>query len=146
MDLPVLFITCGHVRDRDRSRLGSTARWQHVTLVNYEVPWELKRVSLDWWEEKSPIFRWKWNNNAGNSDISILTNLLLWTLTQTCMFIPSQHTQISWTCNILELENLLTFIGHMIDRYTTVQQSMCCFHKGGSDGNPSFCSEFLGLL
>ena len=37
LDLPVLFITYGHVRDRDRSRLVSAVRWQHANLMDYEV-------------------------------------------------------------------------------------------------------------
>ena len=37
LDVPVLFITHGHVRDRDISRLMSVVMWQHATLINYEI-------------------------------------------------------------------------------------------------------------
>ena len=47
LGLPVVFITYGHVRDTDKSRWVSAARWQHATLMDYEVPLELKRVPLD---------------------------------------------------------------------------------------------------
>ena len=68
-----MFIIYGHVRDRDRSRLVSAARWQHDNLMDYEVPWELKRVPLDWWEDKSPNFALKvkqlcWNLGYFNID------------------------------------------------------------------------------
>ena len=59
MDLPVCSITNGHVRDRDRSRLRSAARWNHATIMDYEFPWEFERGSLDWWEEKNPNFSLK---------------------------------------------------------------------------------------
>ena len=51
-----MLITYGHVRNRDRIRLMSAARWQHATLMDYEFPWEFEKGPLDWWEDKSPNF------------------------------------------------------------------------------------------
>ena len=38
-----LFITYGHVRNRDRRRLISAAQWQPATLMDSEFPWEFER-------------------------------------------------------------------------------------------------------
>ena len=46
-------------RDRDRSRLKSAMRYQHATLMDWEVLWEFERGPLDLWEDNSPNFTLK---------------------------------------------------------------------------------------
>ena len=44
------------------------------------------------------------------------------------MFISSQHTKISWTCNFLEFETLPTFMGHIVYTYLAIWDASPCLH------------------
>ena len=81
-------------------------------IMDYHVPWEFGRGTLDWSKDKSQNFSLIVKTiYSGTLDISTLTNLQTLNFNQPCMFISFQHN-----CLLLNLATFycVTLVGHTV--------------------------------